>query len=559
MRRSIRGNRILAQPYRELVWLGYLTLPPEAGEDRRLVWAHRLAAAVLSRVGPQDELELRRVFLRRALRVRLMPWTGRLSPVEAMPAVISAADLEFTRELNTLSAPGRAAYALTMLENRPSGQAVEILAGAGVTDPVAAVREVRELEKRLTLEGRAMRRPAVDPTLARIYGRPLYRLRLLGIAALTACTAVVVVQQLDVDRPVVANVPAQDTVARARAGSWRAGTELDLTTWAPRGSLVGDEDLIRRAQRAWGPGRVQLVFAGQIDQARVVLLARPGQVARFTSAEGADKLEVFAAPRTKPDGTSPLKLSDDRYLLPPWVREASVASLSGAAPRWRALKIRDGVTERVAAAGSGRCWQGPVLRLRAPEIAHGMPYTMIDFGRLTLANAYYQPPPPAEINRYGPHELDSLPQGFSAWKALGCAVKRPAGEIESAMAWEFWAGALPEGVDGRWICLRLADTGGGSSVQGVLLGTRKGRVTSTVTASRPGGWDCSRLRRDVVAGVSWKAPSGKRYFVAGGSRRVVEISLDGRESDGRLVTRTTGRTPRLAGVNELGEKVPVLR
>ncbi|MFI6901555.1 hypothetical protein ACIBKY_09850 [Nonomuraea sp. NPDC050394] len=606
MRRSIRGNRILAKPYRDLVLLGYLALPATGGEDRRLAWAHRLAAAVVARHGRLDEAGLRRVFLRRVLRLRLMPWSGRLGPVEMVPVVVSGSDVALLRELNGLSGAGRAAYAMLLLEGRLPAEVVEILAGAGVADPGGALAEARAVE-------RAHGTLALDPTVARVYGRPLRRTRMAFAALLLLGAVAVAAPDLGSGGPVSA---APLPVERAGAGAWRAGTDLTLASWPPRGSLTGDVELVRRAQRAWGSGPVQLIYAGELDGARIVLLRRHDRIARFTttgrSATGAqsatagqghmsargpmggqghmsaqdpmsgqgpmggqgvgggpDGLEVLPAPRTKPDGTSPLKLlatpRGNRYLVPPWVTEVSAAALSGGGPRWHKIALKDGVTAPItsdatgsAASGQG-CWRGPVLRFRAPEIAHGMPYTMLDFGRLSSASATYQPPPPADVNRYGPWELDALEEGFGAWRALSCVLDRPSGEIQAATAWEFWAGRLPEGVGGRWMCLRLSDATGGNSVRAVLLTRRGGRVVGTATAARTGTWDCSRLSRDVVAGATWTAPSGRRYFVSAGSRRVVRITLDGRESAGRYAAKATSATPALSAVNESGDQVPVLR
>ncbi|MEV4894132.1 hypothetical protein AB0K48_32580 [Nonomuraea sp. NPDC055795] len=652
MRRSIRGNRILAKPYRDLVLLGYLALPATGGEDRRLAWAHRLAAATVARHGRLDEAGLRRVFLRRVLRLRLMPWSGRLGPVEVVPVVVSRSDVALLRELNGLTGAGRAAYAMLLLEGRPAAEVVEILAGAGAADPGGALAEARAVEREHGLL-------SLDPTVARVYGRPLRRARIAFAALLLLGAVAVAAPDLGSGGPVSA---APLRVERAEAGAWRAGTDLTLASWPPRGSLTDDAELVRRAQRAWGSGPVQLIYAGELDGARIVLLRRHDRIARFTTTGqnpttgqpftgstgaqsatagqgipagqgtpgahgtpggttvgqgvtgskgltggqvltgwqgaaggkgamgahgtaagqgatggqggqgvggGRDGLEVLPAPRVKPDGTSPLKLlatpRGNRYLVPPWVTEVSAAALSGGEPRWRKIALKDGVTAPItsdatgsAASGQG-CWRGPVLRLRAPEIAHGMPYTMLDFGRLSSASATYQPPPPADVNRYGPWELDALEEGFGAWRALSCVLDRPSGEIQAATAWEFWAGRLPEGAGGRWMCLRLSDATGGNSVRAVLLTRRGGRVVGTATAARTGTWDCSRLSRDVVAGVRWTAPSGKRYFVSAGSRRVVRITLDGRESTGRYAAKATSAAPALSAVNERGDKVPVLR
>lgn len=556
MPRSLRVGA-LAKPYRDLVWLAYLVLPAAIGEQRRLVLAHRLAAAAVS---DDDSVRLRQTFLRRLLRLKIRPWSGRLVLVDVVPAITRSAEADFTSGLNRLAPAARGAYALLRLEGQAPEQVAAILSAAGVPDPESAIGAVLALER----QAGALRRPDADPTLARMYGRlPVTPSRkvVVGVAA-CALAALVVVPTLDLERPGIAVTPqeAAPRATAAAAGAWRASTQLDLTTWPPRGSLVGDRGLVKRALGAWREG--QLLFAGEVDGVRVVLLRVPGEVARYTEGGGMPLLEVVPEPRAKSDGASPLKLrttaAGSRYLVPPWVRELSFASLSGSEPRWHKGRIKGGVTEAIRPASSKGCWQGPVVRLRAPEIAHGRPYTMVDFGRLAMANAYYQPPPPADVNRYGPSELDTVPGGFSTWKHLGCAIERPAGEIQAATAWEFWAGGLPEGASGRWVCLRLTDATGGSTIRGVLLSRAKGRTTATLTGTRTGTRDCSRLSRDLVAGAWWKAPSGRRHYVAAGSRRVTAITLGGRTEQG---THAFSRTysGKLSAVNEEGEKVAVLQ
>ncbi|MGW0807692.1 hypothetical protein [Nonomuraea sp. NPDC002799] len=567
MRRSIRASRSLARPYRDLVWLAYLTLSPTLGEERRLVLAHRLAAAELARHTGRDQVRLRQALLRRTLRILIMPWSGRLSRMEAVPALTRGADVAFTDELNKLRSAARAAYALLRLEGRPEGEVRTILAGAGVPNPATALTAVTTLEARFGDGAATMFRPAADPTLARCYARPANRrvrlgLRAAGIVCLLAATAMVPLLIDEPGRAVTPRPPAAPAAVTVPPGAWRGGTDLDLDTWEARGGLIADRALVTRALRAWGKRDGQLLYAGRLDGTAVVLLRRDERVARYTETGGNGTLAVFPQPRTKADGTSPLKLTTtgegSRYLLPPWVREVSAAPLAGSAPSWRKVAVTEGVTAPIKAVADRTCWQGPVVRLRAPEIAHGLPYTMLDLGRLSLANAYYQPPPPAGINRYGPSELDTVPGGFTAWKGLGCAIERPENEVQAATAWEFWSGGLPEGAHGRWICLRLTDASGGNSVRGVLFSTQRGRTTSQTTGVRTNSWDCSRLRRDVVAGLWWRAPSGKSYYVAAGSRRVVRITLNGRAVRGAYAV-SRKQDASLSAVNELGEQVEVLR
>ncbi|MEV0628672.1 hypothetical protein [Nonomuraea wenchangensis] len=567
MRRSVRDSGSLARPYRDLVWLAYLVLPPSAGEERRLVLAHRLAAAGLARHRGRDQARLRRTVLRRALRARIPPWSGRFTRLEVVPAVTRGTDAAFTEELMALRPAARAAYALLRLEGRPAGEVAAILAGARVSDPEGALAEVAALEGRFGDGAAAMFRPSSDPTLARCYGRlPGGRPRagLVAGAVAAALAAAVAVPLLPGAPEVVAVGVAGDrpgpAAVSAAPDAWRRSTKLDLSTWEPRGALTGDAALVARALRAWGRPTGQLLYAGRVDGATVVLARDGEQVARYTEAGGPGRLEVFPAPRARPGGAPPLTLrataAGSRYLVPPWVREMSAAPLSGRSPVWRPVGIEDGVTAPVPAAG-GRCHRGPVLRLRAPEIAPGVPYTMLDLGGISPAEARYRPPGPAKAGAR---------DGFGVWKGLGCAVEWPAGGAEAATAWEFWRGALPEGARGRWICLRLADARGGSVARGVLFTTHGGRTSAQRTGDRAGTWDCSRLRRDVVAGAWWRAPSGRHYYVAAGSRGVARITLDGRATPGRYAA-TGARAPALsaAGGPALsaaggpGQEVAVLR
>ncbi|WP_157252222.1 hypothetical protein [Nonomuraea typhae] len=404
MRRSIRGNRILAKPYRDLVTLGYLALPATNGEDRRLARAHRLAAAVVSRHGRQDERRLRQIFLRRVLRGRALPWPR--GPLEAVPAAVSPSDLGLLRALNSLTAAGRAAYCLLAVEGRPPEEVTGILAGARVPDPAGALAEAETLPRDVTL--------SLDPTVARLYARPVRRLRLALTLVLAACAAAAAWPRPDLARPAGAapHELREPEVTRAAPDAWRTGAGPTLASWPPRGSRTDDTQLVRRAAAAWGGGRVQLIFAGRVDDAVIVILRRHDQVARFTVAGGREELRVTPAPGA---GAGPLKLTGTRYLAPPWTREMWAAPLSGRAPRWRALRLTGGVTEPVAAATRGTCRRGPLLRLRAAEdrgrglppaeIRRALPYTLLDVGGVS----------PADVSG----------DTFPAWKALGCAPGRP--------------------------------------------------------------------------------------------------------------------------------------
>ncbi|WP_345599578.1 hypothetical protein [Thermocatellispora tengchongensis] len=631
-RRSVRDDRALARPYRDLVWLAYLVLPPrEHDPERRLVTAHRLAARALARAARAGDdfypLARRRV-LRAALRrdrLHALAPGGRRRPwrtswwragLEIVPATVRGEDVGFTAELDRLPAAARAAYALTRLE----GLRPEELAAAGLAHPARALAAVAGLEARHGAAGRLCR-PSADPTLARVYAR------LPGSRARPVMVAVTVAAVLAATIPIWlglsggGHTPARGAapaghpgsggpgVALVPAGAWRATPDPGPESWEPRGDLRAARGLLGRALAAWGaPARTppQLLYAGTVGGGRVVLLRVPGRVARYTepvapaapatpipsvasaaptpSASALDgatgdgtaarrpAVAVFAEPRGARRGAAgPLEVAPGRYLLPPWVTEVAVAPLAGAEPRWRALGVRDGVTDpvpaEVVAAGRERCGgRGPVFRLRAPAVAGGAPYTMIDLGGAGMAAIRYEPPPPAEAGAPGPYELSAAPAGFGAWTRAGCPVRWPAGEVRSATAWEFWAGRLPERARGRWICLRFTGADGGSVTRGVLLVTARGRTRAITTGQRRDTWDCSRLGRDIVSGTWWRAPSRRWYYLAAGSRQVTGITVGRHDGDGAFLAvrgprrgPEPSRTPRLSARTLQGAATPVFQ
>ncbi|MFI6522735.1 hypothetical protein ACIBF1_44780 [Spirillospora sp. NPDC050679] len=554
--------------------MAYLVLPGTLDPHDRLVAAHRIVDR--SRHGGPGEAEevyarLRDQVLRRAVRHPERPrrlaagGASRLGPwLRARPAAPGADDLALTAALAALSPQARAAYALRHLEGLPEGAVRERLAALDAADPDASLREAASVDERVPPETRdqLLARPTLDPTVARLHvrlnGRAGHPGRRAGaVAAIVALAvaggAVVLTGGLG-----EARVPgaAADRVTTTPAGAWRRTTSLDLDAWPARGGLAGDRDLAREALRAWngdveatasgGAGTAppvrdpQLLYAGRLGDHRIVLLHDTDRVARYTAGSGDRTLEVFPEGRALPGGASPLKLAAGRYLLPPWVTGFRVARLGGRA-RWKDVPVRGGVTDPVPAApdaGSraGGCWRGPVFELRQPEIAHGRPYTMADLGGLQSANLLYQPPPPARVRRLGPHQIDSAPEaepeGFGLWGRLGCAPSAPTaldrrgrGDVESATAWEFWRGDLPDqGGRGRWVCTRYAYGGGRSTTYTTLL---DGRGRALATGRRDDTWDCSRLQRDVASGTWWRSPKGRWHYLAAASRRVTVLTADG--------------------------------
>jgi hypothetical protein len=344
------------------------------------------------------------------------------------------------------------------------------------------------------------------------------------------------------------------------------------------------------AGTAGGPpvGVVRTLYAGDLDGQTVVLLADDVRIARYTVAGKSRTVTLAPKPRRDPVNASALRLTSGttsaRYLLAPWVSKIEATVLGGG---WRKLTASDGVTGAVGGGGGGTaCWSGPVLRLTAGDVHGGAPFTLADFGAAAPAHARYQPPAvPAQIAGQnagatasptagqsagpiaGPQELDAR-GGPAVWNRLGCALTELRGAtLDSVTAWELWSGDLPENA-GRasWVCTRADGTGGANRAAADLImpGAAKTQRTAVRTATRL----CSQLAPDLVVATWWKAPSGKWYFLAAGSRNVGRITLSGlngrtTRGDGLIAVgpfdAAKPNTPvTVRASNERGQQVPVI-
>ncbi|MCP2336397.1 hypothetical protein [Actinomadura rupiterrae] len=262
---------------------------------------------------------------------------------------------------------------------------------------------------------------------------------------------------------------------------------------------------------------------------------------------------------SQPDGSavqaSPLKILPGRYLLPPWVSGVRATDLASGGAAWTPVPVHDGLTGPVPQPGHGGCWRGPVLELSQPQVPNGRPYTVADLGELVSANLLYEPPPPAPVL---PHQVgggpDALPAGFALWHRLGCGDAGPdaldrhgRGDVESATAWDFWTGPLPDGAGpGHWVCARYAYTGGRSATYVALLDGRDSRVSG----HRLDAADCSPAQRDLAGATWWRSPKGRWYYLAAASRRVTVLAADG------PFEHTTARDDFLAGRGPVAASPP---
>ncbi len=258
-----------------------------------------------------------------------------------------------------------------------------------------------------------------------------------------------------------------------------------------------------------------------------MLLRDSGRVARYAETGRSRSLEVFPEPRLKADGSSPLKLSGGRYLLPPWVTEVSAANLSRLGAKWRRDR-GDRRGDRAGAAGDG----GSVLARAGAAAARagGGPRDALHDARPGADRAGERDPPGAAARRGQPARARGDRRVAGRVQRVGPPVVRaavPQAEAEAASAWEFWSGELPEAAKARWMCARFANADGTSSVRGVLAVATPGRTVTLPTGGLTGTWDCSRLKRHLVSATWWQAPSGQWYYLVAGSRDVPRITVTG--------------------------------
>lgn len=426
----------LDRRYTELVRLAYLVLPGDKPRKYRLALARRIVEESLpyraARNQESTHSAARTRVLRRALRPRYRLRIGLGRWLDELPPVLPDTDL--LRELNP---EVRAAYVLRRLGGERYFTVRDQLAELGVREPGQAVRAAEAL-------------PAPAAELPELWVRrgARHHSRLPEIAA-TGLTAVLV-------GGIVMTQNSQIHVRPLRTG---------LAAWPARGALARDRSLIGGAVSAWrhrtSVGRPVVLYAGRIGGTAIALLRDGDRLARYTAT---GTLDLFPAG----DGTTPVVLTEGRYLVPPGV--SSVQALRLADGTRTPVAVRAGVTA-VLPASDGTCGHGPVLELTRP----GGTRTAADLSGFTLAALQAPPGTPA------------------------CALPQPTREVASATAAEFWSGTLPGGMSGRWICTRYTHPDGSTESYATLF-------TASGAHHVTGG--CGTVSDRVVSGVWWR-PGGK--------------------------------------------------
>ncbi|GAU69473.1 hypothetical protein SSP35_12_01210 [Streptomyces sp. NBRC 110611] len=589
-----QAEAALVEHYPRLVRLAYLVLPPGQSRSRRVLAAHGVVQRTLprqrsstrglglpgQRAGAEAAIDPGYAFVRlRVLRNALTACRRRalLPPVfpqvwglRLFPRSGGADELALDQALSALSGPARAAFVLRDLERLSAPETRRVLEAAGVAQPREALEEAEQAQTpagsrdRLLLES-----PEFDPCALQARPTDLIRRRQHGRAVLAAGAAVLVCGALlglpgEGWGPDGAAAPSYARNAAAEAAldpgkltlapatAWTSAERQDFSVWPARGDRVHDKALLRRALAVWarpgagvpvsatpgtttGPaaGPPQLLFAGAVDHAVVVLLHDGLRVVRYAEAADGEgrsagtgaALDFARTDGATADSAGALVVSrteaNVRYLTAPWVPSVRLVDLlTPDAPGQPVHRDANGLTAPVPTprpASAEQCTTWPALRTGGRLLT--------DLGELAPARLTYGTP-------RGPGEVNG-PQGGAAWARTGCQLTAMRGRgVRTVNAWEFARQPLPGGVgSAAWLCTRAETwrgTGSRTMAQ-ILTPAPAGRpyAAGVVAARAEGGTACGPRSPEALAGVIWQGDSGQRWLLAAGSDQVTSIAATG--------------------------------
>lgn len=507
------------------------------------------------------------------LRLPALPARPGLFPLvlglRLFPRSGGAYELALEKSLSEVSGAARAACALRGWEGMTDEEVCRTLESVGVADAASALAEAGGIR----LPAGANERPVLSPSEfdpCSLQARPtdLLKRRQHRRALLAAVAAVVVCGALlglpggswgpdGAAAPPYARNPAAEkaldpgALTRAPADAWEEASHLDFSVWPARGDLVRDSGLLRRALAVWarpggkvavavtpgtpaGPpsGPPQLLYAGRVDGARVVLLHDGMRVVRYAESEGADSGgAVLDIARTDGAGMAEsgvlvISRSDSnvRYLTAPWVSSAAEVDLLQPDDQGRRLSREDdGVLPSLTGATNTRaCHRWPGLLLTTKGQSTRRMYT--DLGELTAARITSGNPGRKVRNATGEAARSRLARTACGFRMLvGSGVR-------SVNSWKFATQSLPGGTRrATWSCTR-GETWRGKGAR-IFTGFRRPgleRGEQAVFNARDVDTPaCGPRRPHVVSGTLWKSDAGNWYVLAAGSRKVTSIRVSG--------------------------------
>ncbi|MEU6380839.1 hypothetical protein [Streptomyces sp. NPDC046909] len=617
-----QAEAALVEHYPRLVRLAYLVLPPGLGRNRRVLTAHALTQRALPRgrastpVIPAQstgrdgdpgyafvrlqvlrtalEAGLPLTFKARPKRSQLPPLLPQVWGLRLFPRSGGADELALDQKLSALSAPARAAYVLRGLEKLPDGDVRRVLSEAGVAEPDEALEEADTVP---AAQYALLDSPEFDPCSLQARPTDLMRRRQHLKAALAAAAAVAVCGALlglpgdgwgpdGAAAPSYARNPAAQAaldpaqLTRVPALAWQAASRNDFSVWPARGDLTDDTALLRRALAVWarpgetvrvsatpgtpsgGPsGPAQLLYAGTVDNARVVILYDGLRIARY--AEPKDGTEGAALDFARADGATSAEASaivlgradgNIRYLTAPWVKKAAERDLLKPSAGAMDLSLKDGITSPMAGpAQSGSCTSWNVLQLTDASGTR----LLSDLGELV----------PARLTTGRPgasHEATGA-EALRTWAPYACSLSamRSAG-VRTVNAWSYAQQRLPDASGAAdWVCTR-AETWRGGGTRVLAQFRTPGGAYGAVAAQAENVPACGPRDPHVLAGVLWKSAAGSWYLLAAGDKDTASVRTTGAVSGsarGNVLTVKTkeGAQAGLKGTLEDGRAVSGLR
>ncbi|MFD8010554.1 hypothetical protein, partial [Streptomyces sp. NPDC059762] len=419
------------------------------------------------------------------------------------------------------------------------------------------------------------------------------RAALVGVVALLVCGALLGLPGDGWGRngaaaPSYARNPAAEAaldpakVRRVPPAVWPGAVRRDFSVWPARGELAGDVKLLRRALAVWarpggavessatpgtpvGPpmGPPQLLFAGRVDAARVVLFHDGLRIVRYAEpVEGGAGagLDFARADAAEGPGATAVVVTraagNVRYLTAPWVTGASVRDLlmPGKEP-WRLGRDERGVTDAVPSPALAKeCARWNTLELT--DDAGGR--LLGDLGELLPARLLWGAPG-APVEATGR-------EARAAWARTACQLTTVVGQgVRSVQAWRFARQTLPEGA-GRatWVCTR-AETwrGTGSRVLAQFLPPDR-KAPAALASRAQDAPACGAREPRVLAGALWQAPGGGWYVLAAGGPDVASVEVKGgvtaRAEGPTLAAKAeAGARADLSATLDDGRRMPALR
>ncbi|MFC8269954.1 hypothetical protein ACFUIZ_30170 [Streptomyces cinereoruber] len=521
-------------------------------------------------------------------------------------------ELALDRALAEAAPETRAALALRILEGLPADATARLLASVGVADPAVALRAAERIETASGTDvGALLRSAEFDPCTVHTRPTDLLRRRRRTRLATLAGVLLLVTAGAAVTAGVRAGTEPESASPSARAGTtdpaallrtpadrWADTSRVDLTAWPARGAGTRDTALLRRALEAWARGAgdgvrrtatpgtpasppaepPRLLFAGPVDGADVVLLHDGRRLARYAEPRGGRGPAVLDLARADDadvtTGAAVVLVRTPgrvRYLLAPWIAGAAVRDLRAPGTAARPLDVTpDGVTAPVPydapytrGRAPGACAGVTVLQLRSStRIVEDHAFLLADLGELAPAHLTWTPPPGAGAPARAPREATGA-RGLAAWARSACSLAPLHGTgVRSVNRWEYAEQLLPDRA-GRalWVCSRV-ETWEGSGRAAVSFEAPGGTAPRPVAELRDTA-ACGRFGQHVLAGTYWTAPSGARYLLAAGSRRLTGVTAGGAVTAAArgpfLAVRTTAEGPvRLTGRLPDGSALPGL-